>query len=74
VAVFKNITEQRWDIPGLDLRIEGGATFEVPDEIAHSFENQDWCAGSRVKNPDVTPDPALVEQTLTGPVPLPPAA
>ena len=77
MATYKNETGGPVEITRYELRVQDGQTFEVPDEDT-SFENRPGFTSSRVKNPDVTPDPAVVTDATAAvpaaPVPSSPAA
>ena len=60
MATYKNETGGPVEITRYELRVQDGQTFEVPDEDT-SFENRPGFTSSRVKTPDVTPDPTVVE-------------
>lgn len=49
------------EIPSLGIGVREGETFEIPDEFAARFENDDLFSTSRVKNPDVTTGPIPVQ-------------
>lgn len=72
MTTYKNDTGAPFEAPLYELRVPAGETFEIPDEDT-SFDNRPGFTKSRTKNPDVTPDPAVV-QAATGPIPVVPAA
>ena len=74
MATYKNETGGLVEITRYELRVPDGATFEVPDEDA-SFEDRPGFTASRVKNPDVIPDPAVAaDATATVPAAVDPSA
>lgn len=73
MSTFKNTSGFPIEIPLLELRVDKGGTFEVPDEFDAQFEVNPGYTSSKAKNPDVTPDPNVVA-AATGPIPVVPAA
>lgn len=64
MATFKNITDHQIDVPLYDLHVAPGDTFEVPDEVAYSFDGNPDFATSKTKSPDTVVDPAVVESSI----------
>ena len=64
MATFKNTTDHHIDVPLYDLHLAPGDTFEVPDEVAASFESNPDFGASKTKSPDTVVDPAIVESSI----------
>ena len=60
MATFKNTTDHHIDVPLYDLHLAPGDTFEVPDEVAASFESNPDFGASKTKSPDTVVDASLV--------------
>lgn len=69
MATFKNNKPYPVDVPGLDLHIAEGATFEIPDDMASSFAADPDFGESKAKNPDVVPTVEAVD-SFAAPVPV----
>jgi len=54
MATYRNATEFHLDVPLYDLHLAPGATFEVPDDVAASFDASPNFAKSRTSSPDAT--------------------
>lgn len=73
MGTFKNTSGDAVEIPLLELRVPSDGTFEVPDEFDGQFDANPGFTSSRVKSPDLVPDPNVVAG-VTGPIPTVPAA
>lgn len=72
MATYKNETGGLVEITRYELRVQDGQTFEVPDDDT-SFEGRPGFVSSKVKTPDVTPDPNVLDDATASPVPAVPA-